>query len=520
MKRKIEYTQYEKRLLYKFIKTRLFNMLGISNAIKDSFDISENWINEDCCDYVYVKEGKTYFGFKTKNGSAFYIDRKVNENNINWCSKILEALYYNINFNRYLFNQDSKLSYFYDNSEKNHKYIALSESYTSKYEKQLFDFAIERGIINWIVSKSTESNLKIERLFSILENWACKTYEGHNVCFGLLIDTKECGKPTYKENAYCDSFLDFLDDEYSATLSDGISSMLQIDANCNFHKYVSLTENDVIDRCEINNSVLPYRFIQIIKSKVKDENVGVFLIQNGDIIVAKNQKIVFIKRNGKWLNFQYASFEIIIKEILGKDTKEFSSLLQHCFSTCIDVSLTHTGGIIAVIANDRKDDFYNISNIIDTINQEKSNEELYFDAINQQLNTKEDDHNLLDRMFKEKFPNEDKKRKNDIKKRITKRNMLLKLLDIYKKDDGQFNYIKIDRKLRTELTGMDGASIIDEDGNVISFGAIIKNNAGSSGGGRGAAAKALSEYGGFAIKISTDGYIEVYINGNKVYSIK
>ncbi len=355
----------------------------------------------------------------------------------------------------------------------------------------------------------------------IICRFYCKTYEGHNVCFGVLIDTNNCDKTTYEKNEFHDSFLDFLDDEYAATLSDGISSMLQIDAYCNFIGYVSLTEGDVIEKCELEDSVLPFRFIQIIKSKVKNGNVGVFLLQNGDIVVAKNQKIIFIKRNGKWLNFQYASFEAIIREKLNIKEKEFSSLLQHCFSTCIDVSLAHTGGIIAVIANDKKEEFYKISSEIDTLNLRNNEELLYYNEIKKQLNIKKCiDYKLLNKKYRNKFGDEYKKRIKDIKKRITKRLMILKLLDKYKTDDGQIDYRKIDRKLRSEITGMDGASIVDENGKVISFGAIIKNNAGSSGGGRGAAAKSLSEYGGFAIKISTDGYIEVYIDGNKVYSIK
>lgn len=66
---------------------------------------------------------------------------------------------------------------------------------------------------------------------------------------------------------------------------------------------------------------------------------------------------------------------------------------------------------------------------------------------------------------------------------------------------------------------VDGACIIDIKGNVCACGAIIKNDSGSTGGGRGAASKKLSEYG-FSIKISTDGYIELYINRNLKYSIK
>ena len=48
---------------------------------------------------------------------------------------------------------------------------------------------------------------------------------------------------------------------------------------------------------------------------------------------------------------------------------------------------------------------------------------------------------------------------------------------------------------------------LDSDGYIVAVGAIIKINAGSSGGGRLAAAKQLSEYG-VAIKISADGTIE------------
>lgn len=66
---------------------------------------------------------------------------------------------------------------------------------------------------------------------------------------------------------------------------------------------------------------------------------------------------------------------------------------------------------------------------------------------------------------------------------------------------------------------MDGAAILNFDGSIISFGAIIQNDSGSYGGGRGAAAKKLSKYG-FAIKISTDGYVEVYINERIKYRIK
>ena len=88
-----------------------------------------------------------------------------------------------------------------------------------------------------------------------------------------------------------------------------------------------------------------------------------------------------------------------------------------------------------------------------------------------------------------------------------------------KKLTGGKVFQKLDRKLRGELIAMDGACILNHAGEVYSFGAIIQNDSGSTGGGRGAAAKKLSTYG-MAVKISTDGYIELYVDGEERYAIK
>ena len=63
---------------------------------------------------------------------------------------------------------------------------------------------------------------------------------------------------------------------------------------------------------------------------------------------------------------------------------------------------------------------------------------------------------------------------------------------------------ELDRKLLEELVSVDGATVVDYDGTIIAVGAILKIEAGSSGGGRLAAAKSLARYG-VTIKISQDG---------------
>ena len=68
----------------------------------------------------------------------------------------------------------------------------------------------------------------------------------------------------------------------------------------------------------------------------------------------------------------------------------------------------------------------------------------------------------------------------------------------------------IPRKLRQELVGIDGATIVDERGELLCVGAIIEIPGGSTGGGgRTAAAKAIAKYG-LGIKISNDGKIQYW----------
>lgn len=176
-------------------------------------------------------------------------------------------------------------------------------------------------------------------------------------------------------------------------------------------------------------------------------------------------------------------------------------LIRSIFASLLDVSFSHTGGIISVVQDisqltisnndenpilnscDYLKNFKTLAQIEDEIKQSKAGDNISGDVL-----------------------------KKEIRKRVLKRQVIQTLV-------GDNNFINLDRKLRCELISMDGACVLNTSGNICAFGAIIKNDSGSSGGGRGAAARKLSRYG-FAIKISTDGYIELFLQGQLVYSIK
>lgn len=68
------------------------------------------------------------------------------------------------------------------------------------------------------------------------------------------------------------------------------------------------------------------------------------------------------------------------------------------------------------------------------------------------------------------------------------------------------------------LAGIDGATIVDTDGRLLSYGAIVPSVQGQSEGARTAAARTLSEHG-LVIKVSEDGPVQLFENGESVLTV-
>lgn len=380
--------------------------------------------------------------------------------------------------------------------------------------EKINELILQKGLFSYALKDETFKNDWIDDLYKCLQNWSEKTYEGHNVCFGFLINPRSNGKIKDLDDLKIGKFVDFISEEYSAVFTDGITSIVEIDKECNFVKYHSTLHQKDLLNDNLNGVELPIRFAQIIYENVIHDKVGVFLLINGDMIIAQNRKISFVRRSGRWLNFSGKAFYDTISSYINNKT--INKIIPSIYCSCLDVSFAHSGGLIAVVDENNEEwkndigdyrkpivskfdllsdcDFDNFpKSIISISNKEK--EKISLDCEGE----KESIINGL---------------KKDLEKKITKRRYLLQIL----KNERMFQ--EIDRKLRADLSGLDGAIILNTEGKIIACGAIIANKAGSSGGGRGSAARTLSKYGGFAIKISTDGYIEAFVNESRIYSIK
>lgn len=341
-----------------------------------------------------------------------------------------------------------------------------TEYLSETLQKKSYEYAIQHGICSWITGDTR--NLAVDRLLGILERWSVQTYEGRKVTFGFVINRRATGTIDW---------LDFLDDDYSATLTDCIHSVIELDEHGKIIEYHSLTQADAIHT--VDHGIRPYRFSDVLDNFIIRDKVGIFLLTNGDIIISKGKQIRFVKRNLKWLNMSYEAFN---NSFRSSSLEE--QLIREIYASMLDVSFSHSGGIISVIHD---------VEILRTKGILSPSDDLSFPGnVEEELR--------------------DKINKHDLKKRLLKRSSLKVLV-------GECSFYEVDRKLRAELIAMDGACIINPEGKILAIGAIIQNESGSSGGGRGAACKRLSQYG-MAIKISTDGYIEVYRSGEVIYSIK
>ncbi len=372
--------------------------------------------------------------------------------------------------------------------------------------KKVLDAAVQNGICNWSAGRSCTSFYELIRT---LETWAVKTYEGKKVSFGFVYDPDIESDFSTNGNG---TWMSFLQSDYSATLSDGIHSVIELDKRCVFSRFLSLSNGGKEEGYSLNNNT-PYRFSHVIQEYVFGSRVGIFLLNNGDIVLAKNQAVQFIKRNLRWLNISYDAFVGVSLAKLGFSSSEskLRSLFEAVYASVLDVSFSHAGGIISVV---EKPDLLMGCWEQQSIDYDQTNAKKGKYSTQPVINPCDDLMSQLDdddikKRMKVLQPDLDK---DEVSRRLLKRKVVCALIR-------EQNFIVLDRKLRAELIAMDGACVMDFNGNIHSIGAIIQNDSGSSGGGRTSAAKKLSKYG-LAVKVSTDGYIELFIKEKNIYSIK
>ncbi len=353
---------------------------------------------------------------------------------------------------------------------------------TEDYKKGLKSLIIEKAICK---SLSNTCSKTLSLILSEMAYWSQRTYEGNKTMLGFIVTAKKLGNKT-NQNLHVSKLLE---KDFIALLSDGKNSFMEVSAD----GYIC--ENLSYSKTVDYSLYAPYENLEIA-NLATGSKIGIALNAEGEVLIFKNKSLLFAKKGGVWVCFSH-------EEIVGKLAEyagEYEDVRKAIYLSALDTSFNRSGGcIVHVNSGDSFNVLKHIS-VTDVLFKE-GYDFLQQEKINQSFFTKLDDSQAEIPSFEEFL----------LEEKCAKSSALIKLIRGRK-------FQELDRKFRQELIAIDGATIIDYDGRILAVGAIIKIEAGSTGGGRLAAAKTLSNYG-ISIKISNDGSMEGFkMDKNKLRS--
>ncbi len=308
----------------------------------------------------------------------------------------------------------------------------------------------------------------ISRMLHALNQWSNRTYEGRKIPFSFLLILEEI------DIGNIDKICEYLKDDASALLTDGITSYLEISKKISY-KVASYYDSEQLGN---NMPIVPYRFSSFGNTCIS-KTLGIILTVQGDILFVRKKKLIFAKRNNEWHSYDYDAFnETLFKDVpeMHIDANQKNSRIKMIYLTCLDVAFARTGGCLAVCHKN------SLTEIKKCINKN----DICSEFCKEEREDKHFKREILDSVVINKTP-----------------------------------FHNLCRKARQELLGIDGATVILTDGRFVTTGAIMDNNFKTEtkdmhGGARTKIAMKLSEFG-VAIKISADGYIECYKEKIHIY---
>lgn len=297
----------------------------------------------------------------------------------------------------------------------------------SSYKSRTLDLAFELGICKWLTQRDEDSTI-LHTVINHMINWSSRTYEGKNVPFGIVINFSE------EANNHAVDYLHFLENDSSAVFTDGIFSGILLDRKGNVLSFLT-RDSTVSQKNSLSQSIFaPYQFVDMAKHCI-NTNIGIIALTNGEIILIKNQAICFAKRGRKWVSFDWMRVYTNLRPYFGsktsidKDELIIKTKIRELYCTLLDISFSHTGGCISIIVPDKKDS-------IDKIIKER-----------------------IDLYSIGSLP-------TGVSKESIEKIEILTYLLTYPENKMR-SFFEIERIMRKEIVGLDGATVLSLDGSFI-----------------------------------------------------
>lgn len=231
-------------------------------------------------------------------------------------------------------------------------------------------------------------------------------------------------------------------EDFFAVLSNGFDTMLTLSKHLNF------TGHAVLASSPSAKGYCPWRHAAIaVWTSGEKGRIAIVLNRLGEILIFRDGQLLFARRSGNW---HFLTHGPVIRQ-MGVPQKE--EIRQAIYETALDASFARTGACLGVVAAGSMKQAEDMIAPADWLSKGLSN-------------------------------------KSKAIARIV---------------NGQ-KFQELNRTLRQELVAIDGATVINHEGEIVAVGAILKIKGGSTGGGRTAAAKQLALLG-LGVKVSQDGGI-------------
>lgn len=339
------------------------------------------------------------------------------------------------------------------------------------YFKTLQSYVIERAICKSVSDTACDTLLEI---VNQLNKWSSRTYEGQNATFGFLLCNIKAGDKV-NPNMHISNILQ---ENFSAVLADGINTCYKISSDGYLLNYITLPKS------KDQTISAPYQYIDMANI-CYGSRVGLSLTATGDILMFHDKNLIFAKHAGTWTRY---SHEEIIDRISDNTNDLSDKTRKAIYLSALDVSFAKTGGCVVHLNKNHDGSILRLINEADILMEEYYNQKYEL----QNPPTQEDSPpaSTDEHLSYEEFL--------DTPKCAKVSNLRCMI--------GGRKFGDLGRKLRQELLSVDGATVIDYDGDIVAVGAIIMIENGSFSGGRLAAAKTLSKHG-VSLKISEDGQI-------------
>lgn len=310
------------------------------------------------------------------------------------------------------------------------------------------------------VSKLLEkiSATKAEQIggyLKFLRSMSGETYENQRLSYGLILRKKKMRNAT--------AVLEF-DNKRFKRLTDGFLTALALDCNGNIMELLPL---DSDREREAFKKARPWWLAALADTSAREDGVGIALTRSGDILVAYQQELFLSQRSGEWRIWRHDVVVDVLRAWQPSGPRgDLDRVIDCLYRVALDMSFRRSGGLL-VVAESQEKALKIISSKGDQIGA--SNRSEAEKALDASVSSK----SVLD----------------------------------------------IDRRVLGDLACLDGAIVVDRNGGLIAYGAMVKSVRDSdSQGSRTRAAIGASEFG-LAIKISADGGIVFYLGKEVLLSL-